>query len=297
MRSGSRLDKALAPNTDSRQLRDGEGKLWLTALNGYLGTDGSARAASSNEHSTGTLLGYTQRVNAQLSAYGTVGYSWGSLSSANAEADANTTLVGIGTRYAFEDLAHGPFAAADLNAGWVDYSSTRRLNGGLGTASGDTHGQVVGGTLRLGYVSAFEAVSVESSIGTRLTHLHMDAFHESGSELALDVDSVSENSSSGLAGVNLAFNPHSLGSWTLSPAVNIGYEHFFSGPSVSTGGQVYRYEVWQHSAYDSRDIVNAGANISLTRGALSLNLGGQAEIASGGDSHGYSGNLSVAYAF
>lgn len=297
LRSGSRLDKALAPNTDSRQLRDGEGKLWLTALNGYLGTDGSSRAASSNEHSTGTLLGYTQRVNAQLSAYGTVGYSWGSLSSANAEADANTTLVGIGTRYAFEDLAHGPFAAADLNAGWVDYSSTRRLNGGLGTASGDTHGQVVGGTLRLGYVSAFEAVSVESSIGTRLTHLRMDAFHESGSELALDVDSVSENSSSGLAGVNLAFNPHSLGSWTLSPAVNIGYEHFFSGPSVSTGGQVYRYEVWQHSAYDSRDIVNAGANIGLTRGALSLNLGGQAEIASGGDSHGYSGNLSVAYAF
>lgn len=297
LRSGSRLDKALAPNTDSRQLRDGEGKLWLTALNGYLGTDGSAHAASSNEHSTGTLLGYTQRVNAQLSAYGTVGYSWGSLSSANAEADANTTLVGIGTRYAFEDLAHGPFAAADLNAGWVDYSSTRRLNGGLGTASGDTHGQVVGGTLRLGYVSAFEAISVESSIGTRLTHLRMDAFHESGSELALDVDSVSENSSSGLAGVNLAFNPHSLGSWTLSPAVNIGYEHFFSGPSVSTGGQVYRYEVWQHSAYDSRDIVNAGANIGLTRGALSLNLGGQAEIASGGDSHGYSGNLSVAYAF
>lgn len=297
LRSGSRLDKALAPNTDSRQLRDGEGKLWLTALNGYLGTDGSSRAASSNEHSTGTLLGYTQRVNAQLSAYGTVGYSWGSLSSANAEADANTTLVGIGTRYAFEDLAHGSFAAADLNAGWVDYSSTRRLNGGLGTASGDTHGQVVGGTLRLGYVSAFEAVSVESSIGTRLTHLRMDAFHESGSELALDVDSVSENSSSGLAGVNLAFNPHSLGSWTLSPAVNIGYEHFFSGPSVSTGGQVYRYEVWQHSAYDSRDIVNAGANIGLTRGALSLNLGGQAEIASGGDSHGYSGNLSVAYAF
>ncbi|WP_174509500.1 tyrosine-protein phosphatase [Klebsiella oxytoca] len=297
LRSGSRLDKALAPNTDSRQLRDGEGKLWLTALNGYLGTDGSSRAASSNEHSTGTLLGYTQRVNAQLSAYGTVGYSWGSLSSANAEADANTTLVGIGTRYAFEDLAHGPFAAADLNAGWVDYSSTRRLNGGLGTASGDTHGQVVGGTLRLGYVSAFEAVSVESSIGTRLTHLRMDAFHESGSELALDVDSVSENSSSGLAGVNLAFNPHSLGNWTLSPAVNIGYEHFFSGPSVSTGGQVYRYEVRQHSAYDSRDIVNAGANIGLTRGALSLNLGGQAEIASGGDSHGYSGNLSVAYAF
>lgn len=297
LRSGSRLDRALAPNIDSRLLREGEGKLWLTALGGYLGTDGSEKAASSNEHTAGSLLGYTQRVNARLSAYGTVGYSRGSLGSANAEADANTTLLGTGARYAFEDLTHGPFAAADLNAGWVDYSSTRRLGGGLGTASGDTHGQIVGGTLRLGYVSPFDVVSIESSIGTRLTHLRMDAFHETGSELALDVASVSENSSSGLAGVNFAFTPQNLGSWTLSPAVNIGYEHSFSGPSVGTSGQIYPYTVWQHSAFDSRDIVNAGANIGLTRGALSLNLGGQAEMASGGDSHGFSGNLSVAYAF
>ncbi|MFQ9623829.1 MAG: hypothetical protein ACLR17_23200 [Enterobacteriaceae bacterium] len=37
--------------------------------------------------------------------------------------------------------------------------------------------------------------------------------------------------------------------------------------------------------------------MSITRGALSLNLGGQADVASGGDSHGYSGSLSVGYAF
>lgn len=38
-------------------------------------------------------------------------------------------------------------------------------------------------------------------------------------------------------------------------------------------------------------------SLSITRGALSLNLGGQADVASGGDSHGYSGSLSVGYAF
>ncbi|MEE7533802.1 tyrosine-protein phosphatase [Klebsiella huaxiensis] len=297
LRSGSRLDRALTPNIDSRQLRDGEGKLWLTGLNGYLGTDGSARAASSNEHTTGTLLGYTQRVNSQFSGYGTLGYSWGSLGSANADADANTTLLGFGGRYAFEDLNHGLFAAADLNAGWIDYSSTRRMSGGLGTATGDTHGQLFGGTLRLGYVSPLDFASVEYSVGTRLTHLRMDAFRESGSELALDVDRVSENNASGVANINLAFNPQNSGSWTFTPAVNVGYEHSFSGPSVRTRGQVYQYEVVQNSAFNSRDMFNAGANIGVTRGALSLNLGGQAEVASGGDSHGYSGNLSVAYAF
>lgn len=57
------------------------------------------------------------------------------------------------------------------------------------------------------------------------------------------------------------------------------------------------YEVVQNAAYDSRDMVNAGASLSITRGALSLNLGGQADVASGGDSHGYSGSLSVGYAF
>lgn len=297
LRSGSRLDRALTPNIDSRQLRDGEGKLWLTGLNGYLGTDGSARAASSNEHTAGTLLGYTQRVNSQFSGYGTVGHSWGSLGSANADADANTTLLGIGGRYAFENLNRGLFAAADLNAGWIDYSSTRRMSGGLGTATGDTHGQLFGGTLRLGYVSPLDFASVEYSVGTRLTHLRMDAFRESGSELALDVDRVSENNASGVANINLAFNPHNSGNWTFTPAVNVGYEHSFSGPSVRTRGQVYQYEVVQNSAFNSRDMFNAGANIGVTRGALSLNLGGQAEVASGGDSHGYSGNLSVAYAF
>lgn len=297
LRSGSRLDRALTPNIDSRQMRDGEGKLWLTGLSGYLGTDGSARAASSNEHTTGTLLGYNLRVNSQFSGYGTLGYSWGSLASANADADANTTLLGIGGRYAFEDLNHGFFAAADLNAGWIDYSSTRRMNGGLGTAIGDTHGQLVGGTLRLGYVSPLDFASIEYSVGTRLTHLRMDAFHESGSELALDVDRVSENNASGVANMNLAFHPQNSGSWTFTPAVNIGYEHSFSGPSVHTSGQVYQYEIGQNSSFNSRHMVNAGASMSMTRGALSLNLGGQAEVASSGDSHGYSGNLSVAYAF
>lgn len=295
LRSGSRLDTALTTNTDSRQLQDGEGKLWLTGLNGYLGTDGSARVVSSNEHTAGTLLGYTHRVNSQLSGYGTLGYSWGSLASASA--DANTILLGMGGRYAFDNLNHGFFASADINTGWIDYSSTRRMNGGLGTASGDTHGLLVGGALRLGYVNSLELASVEYSVGTRLTHLRMDSFHESGSELALDVDRISENNASGIANISLIFNPQNNGVWTFIPAVNIGYEHSFSSPSIRTSGQAYQYEIEQYSAFSSRDMVKGGASIGMTRGAMSLNIGGQAEVASGGDSHGYSGNLSVVYAF
>jgi protein-tyrosine phosphatase len=297
LRSGSRMERALASNVDSRQLRDGEGKLWLTALNGYLGNESSDKAASSNEHSTGTLLGYTQRVNAQLSGYGTLGYSWGSLGSAGAEADANTTILGAGARYAFEDLAYGPFAAADIHAGWVAYSSTRRLGGGLGTASGDTHGQLFGGALRLGYVNQYEMLSIESSVGARLTHLHMNGFRERGSELALNVDRISENRSSGLANINIIFHPFNSGSWTVTPAVSVGYEHSFSTPSVHTRGQLYNYGIGQRSAFNSHSMFNAGASIGVTRGSFSLNIGGQAEAASGGNSHGFSGNVSLAYAF
>ncbi|QHM77951.1 Tyrosine-protein phosphatase [Mixta theicola] len=297
LRSGARMDRALAPNLDSRQLQNGEGKLWITALNGYTGNEGSDKAASSNEHSTGTLLGYTQRVNARLSGYGALGYSWGSLGSAGAEADANTTMLGAGARYAFEDLSYGPFAAADINAGWVDYSSTRRLGGGLGTAAGDTHGQLFSGALRVGYVSQHEMFSVETSVGARLTHLHMDGFREHGSELALNVDGISENRSSGLANINITFNPYSSGSWTLTPAVSVGYEHSFSAPSAHSRAQLHGYDVDQRSAFNSRDTFNAGANIGVTRGAFSLNLGGQADVAGGNHSHGFSGNLSVAYTF
>lgn len=297
LRNGSRLDHALAPNIDSRQLHDGEGKLWLTVMNGYISTTGSAHAASSNEHTADTLLGYTWRSNNQLSSYATVGYSKGSLGSAGASADANTTQFGIGTRYAFQTLSSGLFTAADLNAGWVDYSSKRRLNAGLGTVSGDTNGQLFGGTLRLGYVSQFEGINVETSFGTRLTHLKMDSFHEHGSELALNVENVSENRSSGIANVNVAFNPLNGGNWTFTPGVNIGYEHSFSGPSVRTHGEAYGYKVWQNAAFNSRDSVNAGVNMGATHGPLSLDVGGQADMTSGGSSHGFSGNLAIAYNF
>jgi hypothetical protein len=55
-------------------------------------------------------------------------------------------------------------------------------------------------------VSPLDFASVEYAIGTRLTHLRMDAFHESGSELALNVDRVSENNASGIANVSVAFH-------------------------------------------------------------------------------------------
>ncbi|MFQ9623830.1 MAG: autotransporter outer membrane beta-barrel domain-containing protein [Enterobacteriaceae bacterium] len=98
-----------------------------------------------------------------------------------------------------------------------------------------------------GYVSPLDFASVEYAVGTRLTHLRMDAFRESGSELALNVDRVSENNASGIANVSIAFHSQNGGGWRFTPAINIGYEHSFSGPSVRTQGQVYHYEVVQNA--------------------------------------------------
>ena len=295
LRQNAVLDGALAPNIDSSSLKDGQAKLWASGLAGYLGTDSSSQAASSNEHTSGSLIGMTQRFSGQLSGYGTFGYSDGSIGGAGGDVDANVTLLGLGARLGFTSLEAGPFVSADLNAGWVDYSSKRELGGGLGTARGDTHGQILGGTLRLGYVQTTDGLSLEPSIGARVAHLNLDGFKEKGSELALDVDSINETTTSALADLKLAFHPAQMAGWGITPAINLGYERYFSAPSVDSQGQVLGYSVEQSSAFDDRNLVKAGASLVATQGAFSVGV--QAQALHGGDSHGLNGNLSASYTF
>lgn len=297
LRSGARLEQALLPNRDSQLLADGAGRLWLSGLADYLGTDGSARAASSSEHTAGLLLGYTRRVDAQLSGYGAIGYSHGSIGSAGAEAKTRTDLLGLGARYAFTDLAQGPFVSADLLAGRVDYRSDRALYNGLGRATADADGYLVDGALRVGYLRPFTFGSVEAALGTRLTHLRLDALKERDSELALAVDKFSANRASGLASLNVAFTPLTLGDGQFTPALSLSYEHSFSNPLIRSHGRLYDYDVWQNAAYSGRDSLALGALFGFTRGPFNLTFGSQAEIISGGDSHGFSGNMNVAYLF
>lgn len=296
LRQSRQIDEAAAPYASGRELRDGESRLWMTALAGYVGTDGSTDVASSNEHNQGTLIGVTHRFASNLSARAGFGYSWGSVSSAGADADADLAFVTLGGRYAFDDLSQGLYADLSIHAGSIDYDASRQLGGGLGTAKGDTDGKLYGATGLIGYrVLEQGGFEIDPSIGIRVSHLQLDGFREHGSELALDVDDIDKTVTSLVTGLGIGLGHSRLGDWTLTPGLTVGYEHVLGDPQVNSKGSVLGIPVEQASAFDSRDLFSAGANLGANLGTLTL--GAEVKALKGSDSHGLSGNLSASIAF
>nr|WP_274706048.1 tyrosine-protein phosphatase [Pseudomonas sp. S11A4] len=295
LRQNAMIEQAAAPFASGSDLKVGQYRLWSTALAGYLGTDSSAHAASSNEHSQGLMVGLTQRFSEQFSARGGFGYSDGSVGGAGGEADTDFTFLNVGARYGFSSLERGLFVDANASAGYVDYTSKRELGGGLGTAKGDTHGNLTGATLALGYRAPVDGMIFEPSLGLRISHLDLNSFKEKGSELALDVDDNSATRRSAIANLNVAFAPLAMGAWQLVPGVQVGYERTLGDNRVDSQGHLLGLDVEQRAAFDNRDQFSGGVNLMANLGALSL--GAEVGASGGGDSHGFNGGLKASYAF
>nr|WP_218583276.1 tyrosine-protein phosphatase [Pseudomonas atagonensis] len=295
LRQNAMIEQAAAPFASGTDLKVGQYRLWSTALAGYLGTDGSAHAESSNEHSQGLMVGITQRLSEQLSARGGIGYSKGTVGGAGGEADTDFTFVNVGARYGFASLEHGLFVDANASAGYVDYDSKRDLGGGLGSAKGDTHGNLSGATLALGYRLPVSSVILEPSLGVRVSHLDLSGFKEKGSELALDVDDNKETRRSAVANLDVSFAPVAVGSWSLVPGLRAGYEHVLGDHQVESEGQLLGLDIEQRAAFDNRDQFTGGVNVMASLGALSV--GAEIGASGGGDSHGFNGGLKASYAF
>ncbi len=295
LRQNAMIEQAAAPFASGSDLKVGQYRLWSTALAGYLGTDGSAHTDSSNEHSQGLMVGLTKRFSEQFSARGGFGYSDGSVGGAGGEADTDFTFLNIGARYGFSSLDRGLFVDANASAGYVDYTSKRELGGGLGTAKGDTHGNLTGATLALGYRAPVDGMIFEPSLGLRVSHLDLNSFKEKGSELALDVDDNSATRRSAIANLNVAFAPLAMGAWQLVPGVQVGYERTLGDNRVDSQGHLLGLDVEQRAAFDNRDQFSGGVNLMANLGALSL--GAEVGASGGGDSHGFNGGLKASYAF
>ncbi|WP_285414053.1 tyrosine-protein phosphatase [Pseudomonas sp. lyk4-40-TSB-59a] len=295
LRQNAMIEQAAAPFASGTDLKVGQYRLWSTALAGYLGTDGSAHAQSSNEHSQGLMVGVTQRFSEQLSARGGIGYSKGSVGGAGGEADTDFTFLDLGARYGFTSLERGLFVDANINAGYVDYDSKRDLGGGLGSAKGDTHGNLSGATLALGYRMPLNTVILEPSLGVRISRLDLSGFQEKGSELALNVDDIQETRRSAVANLDVSFAPMSMGAWQLVPGVRVGYEHVLGDHQVDSEGHLLGLDIEQRAAFDNRDQFSGGVNLMANLGALSL--GAEVGASGGGDSHGFSGGLKASYQF
>lgn len=296
LRQPGLIEQAAGDYTLGIALKPGQRQLWTAGLAGYLGTDGSAHAASSNEHTQGTLVGLSQRFSEQLSAYGAFGYSRGSVGGAGGEADTDLTFGTAGLRFAPDGLERGLFVAADASAGWVDYASKRELGGGLGAAKGDTHGNLISGALSLGYRAPLAGLALEPSLGVRVSRLGLSGFKEKGSELALDVDGVRQTRRSAFAGIKASFAPLGLGKgWQLLPGASLSYEHVLGDHTVRTEGGLLGLDVEQRAAYATRDPLTGAVNLTASLGGLSL--GAEAGASTGGDSHGASGSLKASYRF
>jgi protein tyrosine/serine phosphatase/uncharacterized protein YhjY with autotransporter beta-barrel domain len=295
LRQNAMIEQAAAPFASGTDLKVGQYRLWTTALAGYLGTDGSAHAESSNEHSQGLMVGITQRFSEQLSARGGFGYSKGTVGGAGGEADTDFTFLTVGARYGFTSLERGLFVDANASAGYVDYDSKRDLGGGLGSAKGDTHGNLTGATLALGYRFPVDTIIFEPSLGLRVSHLDLKGFQEKGSELALDVDDNTATRRSAVANLNVAFAPVAMGAWQLVPGVQVGYERTLGNNQVDSQSQLLGLDIEQRAAFDNRDQFSGGVNVMASLGALSL--GAEVGANGGGDSHGFNGGLKVSYAF
>ncbi len=295
LRQNSMIEQAAAPFASGTDLKVGQYRLWSTALAGYLGTDGSAHAQSSNEHSQGLMVGVTQRFSEQFSARGGIGYSKGSVGGAGGEADTDFTFLDLGARYGFTSLERGLFVDANISAGYVDYDSKRDLGGGLGSAKGDTHGNLSGATLALGYRMPLNTVILEPSLGVRVSRLDLSGFQEKGSELALNVDDIQETRRSAVANLDVSFAPMPMGAWQLVPGVRVGYERVLGDHQVDSEGHLLGLDIEQRAAFDNRDQFSGGVNLMANLGALSL--GAEVGASGGGDSHGFSGGLKASYQF
>ena len=295
LRQPFRLDAALAPAIDARDLAPGQGRVWTTGLAGAFATDAHGGAASSWERSAGQFVGATYRIDARSSAFVGVGYDWGSVGSAGATANLGDVIGAAGGRYAFGSLEEGWYVDARAYFGSVDYNGSRPLSGGLGAAHGGAGGMTYSGQATLGDVIRLTGVSITPRVGVRVAHVALDGFQESGGELALNLSRLDHTTPSLIGGVAVAFDPWTRGEWTITSTIPLQAELTLGDANVASVGRLYGFSVSQSAAYDSRILVQGGLSVSARRGAFEVKA--EANAALGAASAGVNGQITVAYRF
>lgn len=296
LRQPSRQYDAIATQISGRDLRAEQSQVWLQGLSGYLGTDAHDGASSSNEHTNGALVGVTHRFNDTTAANGAIGYSHGAVSAAGGNVKTNTTSATLGARYGVNSLNQGLWLGAQGSAGYIDYQSDRHLDGGLGTARGDTNGQYYSGRVSAGWLMTASTLTLDPAIGVQVTHLSLDGFQEKDSEVALNMVSTSETQTSLTFDLGIGILPQQAGSWTLTPGINLGYERLLSDDNITSHGTLYGIGVDQTSAFGSSNLYKTGLQLLSTYRNVSVTTRVD-YLAADTHSNGVSGQLNLAISF
>jgi len=296
LREPQRIHAAISAYAAGQDLEPGRTSVWQADLGQTFHVGSDAAAAGSRDRNFGALLGATRRFDARTSGYLALGYNWGQVSSADADADVDAFVATVGGRRAFNSLEEGPYVGADLSLEVVDYDSTRNLGAGLGTARGSSNGDVYAGRVELGEVIRQGALTVTPLVGVDVSYAKLDGFTEHGGELALAIDKTDKTTTSLEAGVRVSFDGDKTGDWTVTPSAELGYVRFLNHPSATSQGQLYGFAVAQTSAFDSRNLGRAAFDLTARRGRLSLQAGVNG-VVGGGDASGVGGRLLVGYSF
>lgn len=279
LRQPQSIDDALTPYSSGQNLEFGETNVWISGVAEYQKASGRSGIAGSDDRSFGLMIGGTHRFNDNASAYLGASLNSNKVGSANANADVDDHLLIFGGRYALSALAEaGPYLCGGFSAGFVDYSSTRPLGYDLGTASGDTDGNSYSGRIDLGYIFNVGTFTLTPQVGVLVAHASLDGFNEYGSELALNVKSISQTTPSLLTELRIDLNELQLGNWLVKPSAIVGYERALDTSKVSSTSSLYGYSVSQESAYDSLDLADLGVGVTAGHGAFSLQLGANAMV-------------------
>ena len=297
LRQPRRFDEVITPYTSGRDLPQGQTQIWMAGNGDNFSTSAHDGIARSTENSGGSIIGATYRINSQASATMGLGYNWGSVDSADADATVNTVLATLGGRYGFSGLDAGPFIEGRAEASWVDYESKRGLGNGLGSATGSTTGVVYSGQIRVGNAIRLIPLTITPQVGVRVAGVSLDGFNERGSDLALRVHGIDETFFSLLADLDFSLDPKQLGEWTIVPVATLGYERILGDPQVEGTATLYGFTVRQKSAYDSHDLITASVGLSAEKGAFTVKgrVSGMSDEKA--NSAGISGFLSLAYSF
>ena len=290
------IEDASAAYTSGRDLGVGRTRLWATGMGDYFNTSGATGFARSTERTAGTVAGGTYRLGPQASAHFGLGYSSGSVTSANASANVDIALATFGARYGLTSLEDGYYVAGRSHLGWIDYGSERSLGGGLGIARGNSHGALYSGRIDIGQIVRFEGYTVTPQIGLRASRVVIDGFAEGGSELALSMSDIAHDSFNLVTDVDITMEARQWAGWTVVPSATLGYELALHDPQAWSTGALYGFSVAQASAYDSRHLLKAGLAVMAQCDAFSVKAAVNGALGDG-SSAGVNAQVALAYRF
>lgn len=295
-RSALQTNQSIALNSSGVNLAAGTGTVWTSGLGEY----GKNRADHGNsadvEHAAGGLMGATYRVNTNVSVYAGFGYGVGSISSAGAGNNLNTYSAVAGGRYALTSLQQGLYASVQTGYEYADMRTRRGLGYDLGTATSHTHANVVSGQVALGDRLIVNHSVISPEIGVYTAHVDMNAFNETGSELALDEAALKHTLTAMTLSVPVQLPTIQAHNWMISPTLTASYMRVLGSPLTRSVGTAYGYSISQHAAFRSPNLINVGAGVSASKGAWSVQGTANSQFTTNGGT-GFSGNLSLNYKF